>query len=303
MHTHYEEIVDVSKIGKRSEFDKDVISKLAEREDDIKFSEDSPRRLLLAFDIQNDLMEDGALRICGSHGDVERITRFIYNNIAGISKIVCTQATHTEYQIFHPCWWENAENENPEPYTTITYRDVLSGRWQAVFGDPRKSLKYFKKLDELGKSLCVWPYHCIDGTEGHKLETEFHKMAYFHSLVRKVENSIIVKGNDPYSEMFGVLKSINGDGVHINVSILKLIEDYDEIYIVGEPASHFVLESVKQIGEHFASCPEITEKITVLSDCMSPIKGYEEYSKRMFEICSKKYGVNVAKSDEIKLSI
>ena len=107
MKTNYEQIVDVAKIGQHSAADMNAIFTMAEQERFTASVDDSPKRLLLCIDVQKDFIEGGALAVPGSIGDVERMTRFIYNNMGGISRIMCSLDTHIAHQIFHPCWWVN----------------------------------------------------------------------------------------------------------------------------------------------------------------------------------------------------
>lgn len=248
-------------------------------------------------------MEGGSLGVPGSISDVERITRFIYNNMGSISRIMCSLDTHTAHQIFHPCWWANSTGDHPAPYTIITYDDVAANRWRPVVGKLPDSIKYLKELEKVGagkKQLCIWPYHCIKGTEGATLENEFAKMVYFHSVARNTVNPMVPKGEDPYSEMYGIIKPEYSEKNFINTPVLNHIEKYDEIYVVGEAASHCLMESVKQIAEYFANRPEVTEKITILEDCTSPIPGYEDETQNAFENFKNSYGIKFAKSTDIQ---
>lgn len=323
MKTNYEQICDVTKIGHHSAADMNTIFAMAEQERFPASVNDSPKRLLLAIDVQKDFMEaykpadfdekdvndprheiikDGALAVPGSIGDVERITRFIYNNMGGISRIMCSLDTHIAQQIFHPCWWANSADDHPAPYTIITYADVVANRWSPVIGDPRDSIQYLKELEKVGagkKQLCIWPYHCISGTDGGTLENEFAKMVYFHSVARKSVNHMIQKGTDRYSEMYGIIKPEYSKKNFLNTPVLTAIEKYDEIYVVGEAASHCLMESVKQIAEHFANRPEVTQKITILEDCTSPIIGHEAATKAAFANFKNSYGIKFAKSTDI----
>ncbi len=303
MNTNYEQIVNVAQIGQHGEVDMNSIFSMAEQERFTAAIDDSPKRLLLCIDVQKDFIEGGALAVPGSIGDVERITRFIYNNMSGISKIMCSLDTHIAHQIFHPCWWANSAGDHPSPYTIITYDDVVANRWRPVIGDPKDSLEYLKELEKVGagkKQLCIWPYHCINGTDGFTLENEFAKMVYFHSVARKSVNHMINKGTDPYSEMYGIIKPEFSKKNFINTPVLTAIEKYDEIYVVGEAASHCLMESVKQIAEHFANRPDVTQKITVLEDCTSPITGYEADTKAAFDNFKSSYGIKFAKSTDIQ---
>lgn len=304
MKTRYEEIINVSQIGKHSKLDLNFIFSLAGRESFSSAADDSIKRLLLMIDVQNDFMEGGALGVPGSIGDVERITRFIYRNMGGISSIMCSLDTHIAQQIFHPCWWENVGGDRtapPSPYTIISYEDVMNGYWRPIIGDPETSVQYLKELEKLGnEKLCIWPYHCIYGTEGAALENEFAKMVYFHSIARKSAPSMIQKGTDPFSEMYGIIRPEYSKQNYMNLDVLEAIEKFDEIYLAGEAASHCVKKSAIQMCEYFASRPEITSKITILEDCTSPIPGYEAETKATFEFLSNQYGVKIAKSTDIQ---
>lgn len=124
-------------------------------------------------------------------------------------------------------------------------------------------------------------------------------MVYFHSVARKCVDSMINKGTDPYSEMYGIIKPEYSKENFLNTPVLTAIEKYDEIYVVGEAASHCLMESVKQIAEHFVNRPEVTQKITVLEDCTSPITGYEADTAVAFDNFKSSYGIKFAKSTDI----
>jgi len=61
------------------------------------------------------------------------------------------------------------------------------------------------------------------------------------------------------------------------------------------------MESVKQIAEHFSNRPDVTQKITILEDCTSPITGCEADTKAAFDNFKNSYGINFKKSTEIQL--
>lgn len=303
MKTAYEQIVDVTKIGQNGTVDMNPIFAMAEKEHFTPAIRDAKRRLLLCIDVQKDFIEGGALAVPGSVGDVERTTRFIYNNMKGITRIMCSLDTHIAQQIFHPCWWIDQNGDHPNPYTVITYNDLNEGKWRPLI-NAKESQNYLRGLEKAGdgkKQLCIWPYHCIEGTPGHGLENEFAKMVYFHSVVRKCKNPMIRKGDDPLSEMYGIIKPEFSENNFVNTPVLKAMEQYDEIYVVGEAASHCLLESVRQIAEQFANRPEITQKITILEDCTSPIGGYEAETKKTFDDFKMSYGIKFAKSTDIML--
>lgn len=293
MRTAYEQIVNISQIGKRVPFDKDVIFALAEAEHLSLLKDDSVKRLFLGIDMQNDFAIGGSMAVEGSAGDVERATRFIYNNIRYISGVMLTMDWHSKEQIFHKCWWEDSRGNEPAPYTVIAYNDVITGKWRTVVGDMKKTLKTLKGLEEAGnKNLCVWPYHCIGDTVGAELENEFAKMVYFYSAVRMRDPIIIKKGMDPYSEMYGFIKPEFSETNYVNVEALDKLEEYDEIYVAGWALNYCVGDSVRQIIDER---PHLAERIIVLEDCTSAIGSGEEMTNKL-----KKRGIRFSKSTDIK---
>lgn len=186
MKTNYTEIVQTNAIGKaENPIALNNILKQANDEQLTASRQNRERVLFIGIDVQQDFMEQGALGVPGAHGDVERMTRFIYENMDAISNIAVSIDTHTPHQIFHSCWWVDEQGCNPAPYTTITLADLDSGKWKAVI-NPIASRDYVAHLEQDGKkTLCIWPYHCIQGTVGCALENQFANMVYFHSVAKK----------------------------------------------------------------------------------------------------------------------
>lgn len=299
MNTPYNEIVNVPSIGaKENPIALNGILKLANDEQLAPAKQNTERVLFLGIDVQQDFMDNGALGVPGAHGDVERMTKFIYNNMDKIANIAVSIDTHTPHQIFHPCWWVDENGNNPAPYTVITLADLDAGKWKPVIA-PKESREYVKHLEQDGKKqLCVWSYHCIQGTTGCALENQFANMIYFHSVAKKSVVKRLIKGTDPLSEMYGIIKPEYDTHNYINIDFLNQLETYDKIVIAGEAKSHCVLETIKQILEHFANRPEITNKIYILSDCMSSIPGYEQVTDDTFNNFVSVYGVNIVNSTD-----
>ena len=299
MKTRYEEIVNVNAIGKSE--NPILLNEILKKANDEQLTPSSQNRekvLFLGIDVQQDFMDNGALGVPGAHADVERMTRFIYENIDKISNIASSIDTHTPHQIFHPCWWIDENGNNPAPYTTITLADLDAGKWRAVI-NPIASRDYVENLEKDGKkTLCIWSYHCIQGTTGCALENQFSNMIYFHSVAKKSVVQRLVKGQDPLSEMDGIIKPEYDRKGYINLDFLNKLEQYDKIVVAGEAKSHCVMESIKQILEHYETRPEITKKIYVLQDCMSVIPGFEDATEQAFEDFKNKYQVNLVNSTD-----
>lgn len=301
--TPFEKIVDVTKIATKQEgVTIPEILNLANGEKLKPAVEDVKTRLLLVIDPENDFMPDiGTLSVPGAREDIKRLAWFIYNNMDNITKIMGSMDIHSYAQIFHPSWWIDKNGNNPPPFTTITVKDYEEGIWTPVY-ETTDSINYLKGLEAGGKkSLCIWPYHCLENTFGAQIETQLMNMIYFHSVSRKTKPSFIHKGQKARTEMYGIIKAEfdPGNGAFLNTVVLKAIEDYDEIFIAGEAKSHCVLESVKQILEHYNTRPEITRKITILEDCTSCIPGCEADTEKEFVDFKRQYGIQIKASTEV----
>lgn len=301
MKTRYEEIVDVQAVGGLNPKKNNEILALASKEQIKPAVEDAEKVLLLAIDFQNDFMDHGELGVPNAHQDVKNTTQFIYKHLEKITRIAISLDTHQPQQIFHPCWWIDEAGNHPNPFTIITAKDVEEGKWRAVV-KPKESLEYVQGLEKFGKKqLCIWTYHCLEGTFGAALESQFSNMAYFHSIARKSVVQRLVKGKDPLSEMYGIIKPEYDKRNYINMDFLNQLESYDKIIIVGEAKSHCVLESIAQIVTHYQDRPDVTSKVYVLEDCMSPIPGFEATTEQAFTAFKTNYRINIVKSTDFVL--
>ncbi len=299
MNTTYSEIINTNYIGTtENPISLNEILKKANEEHLTPASQNHEKVLFLGIDIQQDFMDNGALGVPGAKQDVLRITKFIYDNMDKISNIAVSLDTHLPHQIFHPCWWIDENGNHPAPYTVITLADLDAGRWRAVI-NPQASREYVKHLEQdAKKALCIWTYHCLQGTSGAALENQFANMVYFHSVAKKTVVQRLVKGQDPLSEMYGIIKPEYDTKGYINLDFLNKLESYDKILIAGEAKSHCVLESIHQILEYYETRPEITKKVYILEDCMSSIPGYEDMTEQTFQTFRSKYQVNLVKSTD-----
>lgn len=303
MKTRYEEIVDVSKIGTRSDSplidDWKSIAAKARNENFSPSANDPVRKLLLIIDGQLDFMPGGALEVPGANDDMERLTKFMYEKIGEISTIMCSLDTHSEYQIFHACWWADSEGNNPPDYTIIKYEDVKSGKWHPLV-KPIESINYLKGLEAAGKkNLQIWPYHCLQGSTGAALERQLHRMIRFHSFTRHSVPIMIPKGQDPLTEMYGIIRPEYSPTNFVNTPVLNAFPKYEEIWIAGQAKSHCVLESGIQIAEYFWNKPDITERIKFLWDCSSCIPGCEADTEAAFKKLENQYGIQRINSTDI----
>lgn len=299
MKTRYEDIVNVDYIGKpENPLSLNEILSMAGKENLRPANNNIENVLVIGIDIQQDFMDDGALGVPGANKDVERFTRFIYDNMDKISKISVSLDTHIPHQIFHPCWWIDENGNNPQPFTQITYKDIESGKWKPIIS-PIHSTEYVQAIEKMSKkTLTIWPYHCIIGSKGCALENQFANMINFFEVAKKSVVQTIVKGTDPLSEMYGIIRPEYDKKNYVNIKFLNNIEKYDKIIIGGEAASHCVTESIRQMLEYYKDQNDITSKFYILKDCMSPIPGFEDATEKILEEFKTTYKVNIVKSTD-----
>ncbi|WP_279401303.1 hypothetical protein [Piscibacillus salipiscarius] len=155
LNTSYNQIVNTAMIGTYEKINVNDVVSLALDEQLKPSNEDGERVLFLGIDLQNDFMEEGAIGVPGAHQDVERITRFLYNNMERITNIAVSLDTHGLHQIFHPTWWVDPEGKHPEPLTIITTNDLKEDKWKPVIKQ-EASIEYVKNLEEKGQKICAF---------------------------------------------------------------------------------------------------------------------------------------------------
>jgi nicotinamidase-related amidase len=324
LNTKYEDIVNVNDIATGTfKHENDAIC-AALQEKISTANSDAKKVLLIGIDFQNDFVlpdksqvADGApyatLSVPGSKGDIERFTRFIYNNCDKITRILLSVDTHYPFQIFHSAMWRDENDAPVAPYTLITTKDLASGKYKFVGGNPKKAADCVKALEAAGKGgVFIWPNHCIINSFGWKIETELNQMVTFHSTARNITPIIAFKGTDTYSEMYGILEPEYNPHNIVTKQILDALASFDpssgdlqdmkwdKVIIGGEAGSHCLLESTKQILKRFAGHPEIIQRVYILEDCTSPVAGFEQQMKDAFDEF-KRQGANIVKSTDLIL--
>ncbi len=261
-------------------------------------SDDEPTICLVLVDCQNTFCIPGfELFVAGRSGrgaveDNQRLCEFIYRNLPSISMIAPTLDTHTALQIFHPIFWVNEAGEHPVGGATIiSAEDVESGVWRAnpeVAGSltrgnadylQRHALHYVRALTQRGKyPLFVWPYHAMLGGIGHALVSSLDEAIFFHSLTRRTQPRFEIKGKNPLTEHYSVLRPEvmeDPDGQVIgskNESLIDKLLQFDAVAIGGQAKSHCVAWTITDLLDEIrARDPALAGKVHLLEDCTSAV--------------------------------
>ncbi len=259
-------------------------------------SSDTFRISLMLVDVQNTFcIPEFELYVGGSSGtgavdDNRKVCEFIYRNLKVITEICPTMDTHQAMQIFHGIFLVNEKGEHPPPYTLISTEDIEKGVWKfnselssslhidAAYGQDYLR-HYTQQLKEGGKyELTIWPYHAMLGGIGHALVPAVEEAIFFHGITRYSQPYFQVKGGNPFTENYSVLRPEvleNAAGEQIaqkNVKFTKRLLDSDAIIIGGEAKSHCVAWTIDDLlGEILTSDTKLAEKVYLLEDCSSPV--------------------------------
>ncbi|MEG4106195.1 isochorismatase [Microcoleus sp. S13_C5] len=293
---------------------------------------DTNQICLLIIDAQNTFcLPEFELFVGGRSGsgavdDNLRLCEFIYRNLNAITTIAPTMDTHTAMQIFHPIFWINEAGEHPLPAaTSITLEDVQQGIWKVnpTVADSiangnysaleKHALHYVQKLSDEGKyPLTIWPYHSMLGGIGHALVSAVEEAIFFHSIARNSQALFEIKGGNPLTENYSVLRPevLDGfDGNPIATKNAKFIDkllDFDAVIIAGQAKSHCVAWTIDDLlTEILARDPNLAKKVYLLEDCTSPVvvPGVVDFTEQA-DAAFQRFGaagMNVVKSTQLIL--
>lgn len=233
---------------------------------------------LLIIDPQRDFIITpeflGSLGVPGAHEDMQRLGSHIKSKLP--DSIYVTLDTHQKLDIAHAMWWVDAQGNHPNPFTLISVEDLASGKWKTA--DPAMQEYSNFYVQELAKNnkyqLCVWPYHCIDGTEGHKVDPELQEALSVWEASTGNKVQYIYKGKNPKTEHYSGLQAevvlADDPDTELNVSAIKSLDKHDTIEVAGEALSHCVGSTLAHLLENVDPA-----KVHVLTDCMSSVPGFE----------------------------
>ena len=198
--------------------------------------------------------------------------------------------THRSMQVFHAIFFVDQEGNHPAPYTDIYGSELRDGKWTfnpalaPQFGiapeyGQQMMIHYAEALEKKCKyALTIWPYHAMLGGIGHALVASVEEVLFFHSLARKAQYEIEVKGDKPFTENYSaigpeVLTGPMGEtlGTH-NQKFIQQLQQFDKLIIAGQAKSHCVAWTVSDLLEDIAMVDlELADKIYLLEDCSSPV--------------------------------
>lgn len=247
-------------------------------------------------------LQSPALPVPGAHADMQRIAAMIEQGGAGLSAITVTLDAHHLVDIAHPTFWHQGDGSAVSAFTQIRAADVREGRYLPRLTNalPRV-LAYLEALEANGRYVhMVWPVHCEIGSWGHSVHDDARRAYNRWEEDRVAVVTKVLKGSNPWTEHYSALKAevplAEDVATQLNAALVNALQQADRVLITGEAGSHCVRATTEHLVENFAAAD--LGKLVVLTDCMSPVSGFEaEYAA--FIEAMRQRGVQIASSADI----
>jgi nicotinamidase-related amidase len=242
----------------------------------------------------------GALYVTGADVDCERTAKLIRRLSTDIDEIHVTLDSHNEFDIAHPLFWVDKDGNHPPIFTIISLEDVVEGRWLPSSGkieDDARATLYVGHLKRGGKyPLCIWPPHCIVGSEGHAIQDDVSEAIRYWGNEAGKAVRFVHKGLNPWTEHYSAVKAEvpepNDPSTQVDLRWIKELR-CDNLIILGQALSHCVNSTVRDLVKHLDPAT-----MTLVTDCCSNVTGFEANGDE-FVKTFKGLGGNTALSTEV----
>ena len=113
---------------------------------------------------------------------------------------------------------------------------------------------------------------------GHAVVSAVDEACFFHTIARKTQIDYEIKGRNPLTENYSVLRPEvlnDADGksiAHKNNNFLQMLLGYDRVIIAGQAKSHCVAWTVSDLLAEIQQIDtELAKKIFLVEDLTSPV--------------------------------
>ena len=260
---------------------------------------------ILTIDAQMDFCDPkaGALFVPGADGDCIRLAAMIRKCNREITDIHATLDTHHHFDIGHPAFWLDQNNNHPVIYdknhiptpVIITCEDLKSGKWRTynpVFQE--YAIKYSAKLSVNNRyPMIVWPPHCLIGSPGHCVHPAVWAAFNEWEVATHGFVDYVTKGSNFLKEHYSAVKAdvpecldpnvdVPDPSVQLNTRLIETLEEADVIGLTGEALSHCVANTVRDIADGFGN-QDYIRKLVLILDTTSSVPSFEQYSDEFIQ--------------------
>ena len=241
------------------------------------------RLQLLVIDPQNDFMDiqGAALPVPGASADMERLAGVLDALQPRIDEVVVTLDSHPGVGIERTTFWSTGDGAPVPPFTTITAAQARAGSYRPRDASRQAEVQaYLDALESVsGRTLIVWPVHCVLGTWGHAIQDRLAQSLAQWEFAHCRNSDKVLKGQNPMTEQYSAFRAEvprpDDPRTAVNAALLAgLGTGGRTVLVAGEALSHCVAASGEDMLAHM---DETRLRNTVfLTDCMSPVTGFEE---------------------------
>lgn len=248
---------------------------------------------LFVIDPQNDFMdiEGAALPVSGANADMDRLAGFVSSAASSIDDLIVTMDSHASVGIERTTFWVRADGGAVSPFTPIRAVDVESNTYLPRNASARSQvIAYLQALESSGeRTLIVWPVHCVLGTWGHNIHGELVRSIAEWEYATGHACEKVLKGLNPMTEQYSAFRAEvprpDDPRTHNNIGLMARLENGPEwLVVAGEASSHCVAASGEDMLSQLSR--ERIAKTIFLSDCMSPVTGFEAAAQRFLDEAS-----------------
>ena len=237
---------------------------------------------VLVIDPQNDFMDipGATLPVPGASADMGLLAGLVDALSVQIQDLMVTLDSHASVGIERTTFWVGADGAAVAPFTLITAADARSGKFVPRYAARRpEALRYLDDLEAAsGRTLIVWPVHCVLGTWGHNIhESLAASIARWEYGTGRTCDKVL-KGLNPMTEQYSAFRAEvprpDDPRTHNNAALMARLGAGDDVLLVaGEALSHCVAASGDDM---LAQLDAARLRNTIfLTDCMSPVTGFE----------------------------
>ncbi len=246
---------------------------------------------LLIIDPQNDFcdIEPAALPVPGASADLARLADLVARSGEAVTDITVTLDTHPRVAIERVTFWRQADGRPVAPFTEITCAEVRAGSYLPRDSDLLPQVvAYLQQLESLGRyRLMVWPVHCVRGTFGHDIYAPLARAIGDWEARTQRPVAKVLKGMHPLTEHYSAVRAEvpreDDPDTGTNDALIHRLcpGTTDRLFVAGEASSHCVRATVLDLFAAFTASERA--RTTLLTDCMSPVPGFESTAAAFLE--------------------
>lgn len=246
------------------------------------------KSLLLIIDPQYDFI-NGSLPVKNADECMYKLSKFIINNEDSIDDIIVTLDSHQPGHIsFKSSWITRTWEDEPEisKITPEMIGNSVKPRFSHLNAEDIK--EYIERIP--GKSLDLWPSHCVIGTEGHSIYEPLVGAMNIWSFQKSKSWEVLLKGNRFDREMYSAIVCDGEENFGLGFAPLinsPMLSEYDVIYIAGIAKDFCVAATVKDLIDLYGD--DVKNKLIFIEDCLPTIIDGNE-SLKVYDDAIKNYG-------------